>query len=64
MASYVVSSPHSQTNRTSMHRVVSFKDWHNAMYGDGTPVTPVSEHHSYDEAMKACTKLNNKERNE
>lgn len=64
MASHVVSQPHSKTNPTGKHRVVVFKEWHRAMYGDGTPVVPVSEHDSFDDAMKACTRLNSRERSE
>ena len=62
MATFVVGQPHSNTNSTGKYRVVNFKDWHNAVYGDGTPVKPVSEHDTYDEALAACTKLNKKER--
>lgn len=55
---FVTSQPHSNTNPTNKYRVVRFKDWHNVVYGTKKKVTPVSEHETFEEAAKACEKLN------
>lgn len=58
---YVIQQPNSHTNPTEQYRVVRFGDWHNAMFGDGAPVTPVAVFDKYPDADAKCKELNSQQ---
>lgn len=49
MATYVIQQPHSNTNRSSNYRVVSFDDWRKAA-DEGVQITNFKEFASYEAA--------------
>lgn len=55
-----ITYPGSLSNPSQNYRVVSYEDYLTWYNGDmkGLPLSPVSEHKTYEEAEKACKRLN------